>query len=100
MDFAHEEPARVVDLHGDPAAMGGAVTTALCGHWEHEPPCRWPHRTEVQALDGGWQVSVLFDAAAPDVDEVRRRIRDALATGSLVGPDGRLTTWRLSAQPG
>ena len=24
----------------DPAAVGAAVTTELCGHWEHEPPCR------------------------------------------------------------
>ena len=24
----------------DPAAVGAAVTAALCGHWEHEGPCR------------------------------------------------------------
>lgn len=31
----------------DPRAPGGAVTTALCGHWEHDGPCRWPHNSHI-----------------------------------------------------
>jgi hypothetical protein len=100
VDFALEEVGRVVALEGDPAALGGAVTTALCGHWEHDPPCRWPHHVEVQPDDDGWWVSVAFDAAPDQVDDVRERIRDALASGALVGPDGRRTTWRAAGQPG
>ena len=31
----------------DPAAPGAMVTTALCGHWEHDGPCRWPHNSRL-----------------------------------------------------
>jgi hypothetical protein len=31
----------------DPRAPGGEVSVALCGHWEHEGPCRWPHNTRI-----------------------------------------------------
>ncbi len=97
--FAHQGLLEILD-GGDERAPGAAVTVALCGHWEHEPPCRWPHRTEVQPDGDGWWVSVGFDAGAGEVDEVRERIRDALASGALVGPDGRRTTWRADGQPG
>jgi hypothetical protein len=36
----------------DPAAPGEAVTVALCGYWEHEGPCRWPHNNAI-VTDGG-----------------------------------------------
>jgi hypothetical protein len=26
-----------LDESADPRALGGAITTALCGHWDHEP---------------------------------------------------------------
>jgi hypothetical protein len=32
---------------GDPAAVGAAVTVELCGHWEHEGPCRRPHNNAI-----------------------------------------------------
>lgn len=85
----------MVALVGEPAALGGAVTVALCGHWEHEGPCRWSHvtRPEVE-LDGSVTVTVHFDATPQDEQEVRKLIRSALAAGSLVGPDGSTTTWR------
>jgi hypothetical protein len=25
------------------------VTVALCGHWEHDGPCRWPHNSRIDA---------------------------------------------------
>jgi hypothetical protein len=93
----HTEACRVVALVGEPAALGGAVTTALCGHWEHDGPCRWPHFTgpEVEP-DGSVTVTVHFDATPRDEEQVRGLIRSALAAGSLVGPDGTTTTWQLA----
>ena len=98
MTLPLEQVCRVGTLHGDPAALGGAVTVALCGHWEHEPPCRWPHHTDSRPdphADGAWVVTVRFDASSVEEDEVRDRIRAALATGRLRGPDGTTTTWLL-----
>lgn len=40
----------LLDAGGDPRALGGAVTAALCGHWEHDGRCRWPHHTLDAAL--------------------------------------------------
>ena len=31
----------------DWAAPGAVITTALCGHWEHEGRCRWPHNSRI-----------------------------------------------------
>jgi hypothetical protein len=93
--FAHQHAARVVlDPGGDPAAVGGAVTVALCGHWEHEPPCRWPHHTEAFPDGHALKVVVSFDAPAGEVAEVQRRIEVALLAGRQAGPDGSVTTWR------
>src|SRR5215207_9908722 len=36
--FAHEAVLALGD-EADERAPGAAVTVALCGHWEHEPPC-------------------------------------------------------------
>ncbi|WP_457252507.1 hypothetical protein [Pedococcus sp. P5_B7] len=91
--WAHTEVCRVDALAGDPAALGGAVTVALCGHWEHEGPCRWEHVTRPEVDGGAVVVTVCFDADPEDEQEVRELIRSALAAGSLVGPDGRTTTW-------
>ncbi|SDP28218.1 hypothetical protein SAMN04489867_1942 [Pedococcus dokdonensis] len=82
-------------LVGDPAALGGAVTTALCGHWEHDGPCRWEHFTDSRPEGDEVVVTVYFEAGVEDEEQVRRLVRDALAVGSLVGPDGTTTTWRL-----
>ena len=85
----------MVGLAGDPAALGGAVTVAICGHWEHEGPCRWEHRTDTVDDGDGLVARVRFDAAPEDEQRVRELIRSALAAGSLVGPDGTTTTWAL-----
>jgi len=58
----------------DPAAVGAAVTVALCGHWEHEGPCRWPHNNHIH----GTLFRTLFIATADEEPEVRDRIRAAL----------------------
>jgi hypothetical protein len=40
--------------------------------------------------------TVQFDAAASEEQQVRELVREALAAGSLVGPDGETTTWQLA----
>ncbi|MFD8072345.1 hypothetical protein ACFV3E_06805 [Streptomyces sp. NPDC059718] len=84
LTFAHDA---VVTLApgGDERAPGAAVTVALCGHWEHEPPCPLaPHHTAVTAGPGGTlRLRVLFASAPGDEAEVRRRIDAALAAGGL-----------------
>ena len=62
----------------DPAALGAAVTTALCGHWEHEGPCRWPHNNAVS--DDHASFRTVFVAPADEEAEVRMRIEDGLRT--------------------
>ena len=47
MTFAHEAQARLAP-GSDAAAVGAAITSGLCGTWEHDGPCRWPHHTYVQ----------------------------------------------------
>ena len=62
----------------DPAAVGAAVTVELCGHWEHEGPCRWPHNN---AIDPGRRPAIfrtLFVADESDEGEVRSRIEKGL----------------------
>ncbi len=94
--YAHEA-LLTMDKSADPRAPGAAVTVALCGHWEHEPPCPLaPHRTDVGRVeDDGLAVRILFAADPGAEGEVRRRIDAALAGGHLTGPDGVDTTWQL-----
>ena len=80
--FAHEA---LVELApgSDERAVGGAITVALCGHWEHEGPCMWPHHTSVQPSGSATLVRTVFACPAQDEPEVRRRLRLAIASGSL-----------------
>ena len=72
---------------GDPAAIGAAVTVELCGHWEHEGPCRWPHHTEVvESAAGNVRVRTVIHAQA-DRPQVERRVREALDRGALRSSD-------------
>ena len=91
--FVHEVRVRLGD-GADPAALGGAVTSALCGHWEHEPPCTWPHHSTAKRLGDETVCRAVFLAPPAEEPEVRRRIDDRLAAGSLLGPDGRMSSWR------
>lgn len=80
----------------DDRAPGGAVTGALCGHWDHEPPCpEAPHHTRAERAGSELNVRVLFAVAAERRASIRDRIEAALATGRLVGPDGVVSEWRL-----
>jgi hypothetical protein len=80
----------------DRRAPGGAVTLALCGSWEHPPPCPLaPHHTAVDGSDDALEVRVVFAATPDDEADVRRRIGAALAGGATTGPDGAESLWRL-----
>lgn len=90
----------IMEAGGDVRAPGAAVTAALCGHWEHEPPCPLaPHSTTAERSGDQVRLRVLF-AAEPEAEaEVRGRIEAALSQTGLEGPDGVTTRWQFhSAQ--
>jgi hypothetical protein len=93
--FRHAVLLRVDHVEGDLRALGGAVTSRLCGHWEHDGPCRWPHHTDLTPDDAGTGVlvTVRYDAEPDAVDAVRDEVIAALSAGRLNGPDGATTTW-------
>jgi len=95
LTFAHQAEL-VMDSDGDLRAPGGAITVALCGHWDHQPPCPLaPHHTSADRVGDVVRIRVLFATEAESAQEVRRRIDEALLDGSLRGPDGVVTRWTL-----
>jgi hypothetical protein len=91
-----------MEAGGDARAPGAAITVALCGHWDHEPPCPLaPHSTDAQRCGDQVRLRVLFAAEPTAEAEVRRRIEAALSGPGLTGPDGASTRWQLrDAHPG
>ncbi|WKU05472.1 hypothetical protein [Micromonospora sp. HUAS LYJ1] len=93
--FAHEA-VLVLEPDGDIRAPGAAITVALCGHWDHQPPCPLAaHHTRTERVGDLVQLRTLFAAEPEAEDLVRRRIRGILSGGELLGPDGAVTHWRL-----
>jgi hypothetical protein len=76
--WVHEAVVELLE-NADPRAVGAAVTVALCGHWEHEGPCRWPHNNEL--VEGGL-FRTLFVCEADEEPEVRTLIQGALGGAS------------------
>ncbi len=107
--FAHQAVVSM-EPDGDIRAPMAAITVALCGHWEHEPPCPLaPHHTQAKQIEGGQieggqieggvSVRILFATEAGNETEVRRRINAAL-TGGPVCDSGVTLQWRLlSSRP-
>jgi hypothetical protein len=93
--FAHDAEV-VMTSAGNIGAPGAAITVALCGHWDHEPPCPLaPHHSRA-ARDGDTvHVRTLFAVEPSRADTVRHRIDEALRAGQLSGPDGVTTQWEL-----
>lgn len=87
---------------GSPNAPGGAIAIALCGHWDHPPPCPLaPHHVGNFVTGDTVTLRVLFATEPANEQWVRSLIDHALATGHSAGPDGQVTTWQLrSASPG
>jgi hypothetical protein len=99
--FAHDA---ILDMapDADTRAPGAAITVALCGHWDHQPPCPLaPHHTAADRVDDEVRLRILFATEPDRADLVRQRIDDALSGGELSGPDGGTTRWQLrDSRPG
>lgn len=83
-------------------AFGAAVTQRLCGHWEHEGACRWPHRTDLGEGAGEGEgrlvvARVSFVCDADEEAELRAGILEAARAGALDGPEGR-SEWSLERE--
>jgi hypothetical protein len=77
--YVHEAELRLDD-GTDPAVPGAAVTTGLCGHWEHHGPCRWPHNNDIRIGSESAVFRTLFVASPADEPGVRERIDRILRT--------------------
>ena len=98
--FAHQAEL-VMDRDGDLRSPGGAITVALCGHWDHQPPCPLaPHHTSADRSGEVVRIRVLYATEPELAEDVRQRIDDALRDGSLRGPDGVVTRWTVLASGG
>jgi hypothetical protein len=62
----------------DPRAPGGEVTIALCGHWEHDGSCRWPHNSRVDTDTTPAHLRSVVIATAEDRVEVIRLVEERL----------------------
>jgi hypothetical protein len=50
-----------MESDADVRAPGAAVAVALCGHWDHEPPCPLsPHRVSADEDAGELHVRILL----------------------------------------
>src|SRR4051794_27541201 len=93
--YAHEAGLGL-GQDADVRAPGALITVALCGHWEHAPPCPLaPHHTGAERIGGHVRLRMLFAAEPEAEDTVRQRIDSALSEGLSHGPDGVVTRWRL-----
>jgi hypothetical protein len=61
--------------------VGAAVTVELCGHWEHEGACRWPHNNELDSGSRPARFRTLFVAYEAERPEVEERIEASLRAG-------------------
>jgi len=91
-----QEAVLVMKSGADDDAPGAAITTLLCGSWDHNGPCPFaPHHTNAVRDGDRLRVRVLF-AVEPDSEQsVRQRIVEALRRGCLRVPAGETHTWHL-----
>jgi hypothetical protein len=85
----------VLEGDADEHAPGAAITMELCGHWEHDGDCRWPHHTAYERSGNELSLTCAFEAPEHEVEEVRDRIELALDRGELAGPDGQVSRWSV-----
>ncbi len=95
--FAHEAEV-VMAPDGDSRAPGAAITEALCGQWDHEPPCPLsPHHTQADRIGDTVHLRTVFAAETDSEGAIRQCIDFALTAGQLQGPAGVVTHWELRA---
>ena len=94
--FAHEA-VLVMESDADVRAPGAAVAVALCGHWDHEPPCPLsPHRVSADEDDGSCACGSCLRPS--QTQKARSGISSTVApSGQMKFPDGFTTPWRLRA---
>jgi hypothetical protein len=93
--FAHDALLSM-EPDADDRAPGGAIIVALCGSWEHEPPCPpAPHHTRAERAGDEVRLRVLFAAEPDEEARVRTMIDDALAEGTGATPGDGTVSWRL-----
>lgn len=63
----------------DAAAVGAAVSDELCGRWDHEGPCRWPHRNVIDVTDDAARFRTVVVADENEMAEILGRIEAALS---------------------
>jgi hypothetical protein len=62
----------------DTRAPSGAVTVALCGHWDHDGPCRWPHTSAINTSTTPARLRTVVLADSKTRNEVVTRIENGL----------------------
>jgi hypothetical protein len=85
----------VMSSEADVDAPGAAVTLELCGSWDHKPPCPLPHHTHAERTGTTVSLRVVFATEPENEEDVRRRIDEALRTGSVIGRTGSSTRWEF-----
>jgi hypothetical protein len=63
----------------DPRAPGGAVTVGLCGQWDHEGPCRWPHHSRIDTSVNPARLHVVVATDDGRTGEILNRVETSLA---------------------
>jgi hypothetical protein len=96
--YVHTATLLMAGADDDPAAPGAAITVALCGSWEHPPPCPLAAHYTGRSQDGDmvW-LRIIFSTQPSDESKVRGLIDQALASGNMVSPDGIASRWTLLA---
>jgi hypothetical protein len=79
----------------DIGAPGAAITLALCGSWDHSPPCRVPHHVEADRTGSAVRVRVLFATDAANEHRVRQQIDTALRDGRVTDRAGISIYWEF-----
>lgn len=92
--FVHQATL-VMSSDADVDAPGGAVTLELCGSWDHKPPCPLAHHTHAERTGNTVSLRVVFATEPENEEDVRRRIDEALSTGSVTAPDGTSSHWEF-----
>jgi hypothetical protein len=76
------EAELALDEGFDPAAVGAAVTTDLCGHWEHDGPCRWPTTARSRQIATRRRSARCSWPTRRRPQQVRQRVEAVLGDGS------------------
>jgi hypothetical protein len=89
--------------------VGAAVTIELCGHWEHEGPCRWPHNSAIDSERRPGLFRTVYVADEDEEPDVRARMEKSLRSSEewqvisvrrrAVADDERELAERLNAGP-